>query len=122
MAKDKQTGALYNSDMTELVALGGPPLLMEPVQATLTFAGGPIIEVNTLDAHGVPTGVVDDVTDNTVVIDGRWKTAWYHVKRESNDDVDMVAPKEGCGCSSTPSTMDMVWWFMFIGVLYSRRR
>ena len=52
MAKDKQTGAIYNSDMTELVALGGPPLLMEPVQATLTFGGDPIIDVRILDEHG----------------------------------------------------------------------
>ena len=122
MAKDKQTGTIYNSDMTELVALGGPPLLLEPVQATLTFGGEPIIAVNILDAHGVPTGVVEDVINNTVVIDGRWKTAWYQIQRESPEDVDLVAPKDGCGCSAPASPIDVGGWFVLIGLLVQRRR
>jgi hypothetical protein len=98
MARDKQTGAIYNADQTKLVALGGPPLLMEPVEAKLTFGGDPIMGVNILDEHGIPVGSVDDVDGNTVVIDGRWKTAWYQVLRDVPDPPPEVEP--------TPPTPD----------------
>ena len=98
MARDKQTGAIYNAEQTKLVALGGPPLLMEPVEAKLTFGGEPIIGVNVLDEHGIPVGSVDDVDGNTVVIDGRWKTAWYQVLRDVPDPPPAVEP--------TPPTPD----------------
>ena len=81
-----------------------------------------IIAVNILDAHGVPTGVVESVTDNTVVIDGRWKTAWYHIQREASEDVDIAAPKEGCGCSTSASAIDVGYWLILMGILIRRRR
>ena len=86
MGQDKQTGAIYNSDGTELISIGGPPLLLEPVQATLTFSGDPIVAVNILNEYGVVVGTVDDVNGNTVIIDGRWKTLWYEVLREGWED------------------------------------
>ena len=54
MAQDKQTGTRYNADGTELLAAGAPPLLMEPVQATLTFKGAPLTSVKVVDIYGVP--------------------------------------------------------------------
>ena len=38
-----------------------------------------------LDEHGIPIGSVDEVNGNTVVIDGRWQTAWYQVLRDAPD-------------------------------------
>ncbi len=39
MARDKQVNTRYSDDGKQLLAIGGPPLLMEPVQATLKFQG-----------------------------------------------------------------------------------
>ena len=39
MARDTQTNAKYSDDGKQLLAIGGPPLLMEPVQATVRLAG-----------------------------------------------------------------------------------
>ena len=138
MAQDKQTGTIYNSDQTQIIALGGPPLLMEPVQASLTFGGEPIVEVQILDEHGVPRGVVDGIEGNTFQIDGRWETAWYHVVRDvsedlsndndtgSDDDItnngdtgNTVKDSTGCGCAtngdrtgylSLLSMLGWIWW------------
>jgi hypothetical protein len=130
LARDQQTSATYSEDGTELVTLGGPPLLLEPVQATLTFEGEEITEVRTLNAYGVPTGTVDDVEGATVRIDGRWATAWYQVVRgpltDSGDpdedpdtatDPDAVGDvgteesedKSGCGCAAVSGTSPLLW-------------
>ena len=37
MARDKQTGTVYSPDGSRLVKAGQPPLLLEPVQATITL-------------------------------------------------------------------------------------
>jgi len=82
MARDKQTGARYNEDGTALLALGAPPLLMEPVQATIRFEGEAPTEVNALDVYGVPTDrSVELDADGGFRIDGRYRTYYYEVKR-----------------------------------------
>ena len=81
MARDMQTGTRYNADGTELIAAGAPPLLMEPVQATLTFKGAPITSVKVVDIYGVPTATDVAREGNTVTIDGRYATYYYEVKR-----------------------------------------
>ena len=53
VARDIQTGAAYNDDATELLSVGGPPLLLEPVQADLTLAG--VTKVTALDVDAAPT-------------------------------------------------------------------
>jgi hypothetical protein len=81
MAQDRQTGARYNADGTELLDAGAPPLLMQPVQATLTFKGAPITSVKVVDIYGVPTAKDVAHEGNTVTIDGRYATYYYEVKR-----------------------------------------
>ena len=81
MARDKQYGTVYNTDGTELLDTGGPPLLLEPVQATLAFKGGPIASVKAVDVYGVPTERELERTGNTVRIDGRYATYYYEVRR-----------------------------------------
>ncbi len=81
MAKDKQYGTVYNEDGTELIETGGPPLLLEPVQATLTFKGDPLISVNVVDVYGVPTSKQVERTGNSFEIDGRYASYYYEVKR-----------------------------------------
>ena len=81
MAQDKQYGTVYNEDGTELLETGGPPLLLEPVQATITFKGEPLTSVKVVDVYGVPTAQQLERTGNTFAIDGRYATYYYEVKR-----------------------------------------
>jgi hypothetical protein len=81
MAQDKQLGAVYNADGTELIEAGGPPLLLEPVQATITIKGDSVNSVKVVDLFGVPTDRQVERNDNTFAIDGRYATYYYEVKR-----------------------------------------
>jgi hypothetical protein len=99
MARDKQYGTVYNADGTELIETGGPPLFLEPVQATITLKGSPVTSVRVIDIYGVPTDQHVERTDNTFRIDGRYATYYYQAKRsteceraniDSIDDVEFA--------------------------------
>jgi len=81
MAQDKQFGAVYNEDGTKLIETGGPPLLLEPVQATLVFKGAAINSAKAVDVYGVPEDAQIERTGNTFAIDGRYATYYYEVRR-----------------------------------------
>jgi hypothetical protein len=81
MAQDKQSNTQYNADGTQLIAVGGPPLLMEPVEAAITLKGAAPAEVNVVDIYGVPTAKKVKVAGNSFGIDGTYKTYYYEVKR-----------------------------------------
>ncbi len=82
MARDRQTDAVYNDDWSRLEQMGGPPLLMEPVQATLRLAGDTPLEVRPLDVYGVPKDATVPVQeDGSFVIDGTYQTYYYSVRR-----------------------------------------
>ncbi len=81
MAEDKQSNTQYNADGTQLIAIGGPPLLMEPVQATITLKGAAPKTVEVLDIYGVPNGKQVKTSGNAFTIDGTYKTYYYHVTR-----------------------------------------
>lgn len=81
MARDKQTGSRYSADGTELQVIGGPPLLMEPVQAAIRLKGVPPERITALDVYGVPTSREVGVKNGVFVIDGRYRTYYYEVKR-----------------------------------------
>ena len=83
MARDKQQGAVYSDDGTELIECGGPPLLLEPVQAGLTFKGDPLTSAKVVDVYGVLTTREVERTGNTFSIDGRYATYYYEVKRRT---------------------------------------
>jgi hypothetical protein len=82
MARDKQTGTQYNADWSKLETIGGPPLLMEPVQATIKLRGPKPAQIRPLDVYGVPrpeTVAVQD--DGSFAIDGTYKTYYYEIRR-----------------------------------------
>jgi hypothetical protein len=81
MARDKQLGTVYNEEGTELLETGGPPLLLEPVQATITLKGGPMSSMKVVDVYGVPTDRQVERTDNTFRLDGCYATYYYEVRR-----------------------------------------
>ena len=144
MGRDIQTGAAYSADRGSLEAVGGPPLLLEPIQARLTFGRTPL-SVSALDVYGVPQRELTDALDgDTVEIDGRWQTAWYLVTFEAppedtgagphdsdepnnGDDTDSSAasPSEqdapsGCGCSGVG--LGGGGWLMVAAALAATRR
>lgn len=83
LAQDKQTGARYNADGTMLEAVGTAPLLLEPVQAKLHFAGARPVSVTPCDHYGVPMAgsSVAVGADGSFEIDGRYRAYYYEVKR-----------------------------------------
>jgi hypothetical protein len=81
MAQDRQRGTVYNEDGTKLIEPGGPPLLLEPVQATLKFKGNPLSSAKSVDVYGVPKDAQIERSANTFEIDGRYATYYYEVKR-----------------------------------------
>ncbi|MGD0094081.1 MAG: hypothetical protein ABSE73_29585, partial [Planctomycetota bacterium] len=81
LARDQQSNAQYNADGSQLLAVGGPPLLLEPVQAAITLKGAPPKEINVVDIYGVPTGQKVKPEGETFSIDGRYRTYYYEVKR-----------------------------------------
>jgi hypothetical protein len=81
MARDMQSGTEYSADGARLIKAGGPPLLMEPVVATVTLKGAPPAEVRVVDLYGVPTDVKVPASDATFTIDGRYRTYYYQVRR-----------------------------------------
>ena len=81
LAQDKQHGAVYLNDGTELIECGGSPLFLEPVQATFTFKGAPLTSVKVVDVYGVPTPRQVERSGNTFSIDGRYATYYYEIQR-----------------------------------------
>lgn len=82
MARDKQTGAEFNADWSKLVQVGGPPLLMEPVEAALLLAGSIPTSVTPLDGYGMATGATVPIeSDGRFTIDGRYEAYYYEIKR-----------------------------------------
>lgn len=119
IARDRESGAAYNADNTNLDKLGGPPLLLEPVIADITLPGAPMARVSALDVDGFPRVEVP-VSGDTFTIDGRWKTCWYLVERavDSGDggdtdtggaeDGDTDAISDGCGCATGGGSLQRV--------------
>ncbi|MDB6136475.1 MAG: Endo-beta-mannanase [Verrucomicrobiales bacterium] len=83
LARDKQTGARYSTDGTVLEAAGTPPLLLEPVQATIRLAGAPPVSVRPLDHRGVPKAGsgLKAGPDGSFHIDGTSEAYLYEVRR-----------------------------------------
>jgi hypothetical protein len=82
LAQDKQSGARYNSDGTQLESVGTSPLLLEPVQATLKLAGAKPAAVTPCDHYGVPREKKLAITaDGSFQIDGTSHAYYYLVTR-----------------------------------------
>lgn len=82
MARDTQADARYSEDGTQLLQVGGPPLLMEPVEATILLKGPAPRAVNVLDVYGVPTGqAVATETDGSFALGGQYRAYYYEVTR-----------------------------------------
>ena len=74
MARDKQTNTHYSDDGKQLLSIGGPPLLMEPVEAKMRLAGERPTSVRVVDVYGVPTTTAVPVEkDGSFVLGGQYQ-------------------------------------------------
>jgi len=81
IAQDKQVGTVYGAGGTQLNELGGPPLLLQPVQASITLKGTSIDSVKVVDVYGVPTSQTVPLSSNTFTINGSYTTFYYEINR-----------------------------------------
>jgi hypothetical protein len=109
MARDRQLGAIYSQDGSELIEMGGPPLLLEPVQATIRAKreiGSSVLRVTPLDEYGVPREASVAVADGSFTIDGTYAAAHYLVELAIPEEADTGEGATddkagGCGCAAT---------------------
>ena len=81
LAQDKQTGSVYSPDGAQLFDPGTPPLLLQPVEATITLKGRSPASVKVVDMYGVPTGKSVPTEGSTFRIHGQYRTYYYEMKR-----------------------------------------
>ncbi len=80
MARARNTGMKFSPDGKRLLAPGQPPILMEPVKATIAISRPRPARVLALDQDGVPTKQTLPVADGRFVIDGaKERTPYYLV-------------------------------------------
>ena len=72
---------MFRADGTELLDLGGPPLLLEPVRAEIFYQGWvDIVSVRPLDGRGVPRDVEVERDGDRFTIDGRYAAYAYEIR------------------------------------------
>jgi hypothetical protein len=80
LARQSNTGFSYLAPDNKVLKNGGPPILLEPVKATVTIADRQIEAVNVLDHDGRRTGRTLSVKDGRFTLDGtRDKAIYYEV-------------------------------------------
>lgn len=82
LARERQTGARYSADGKTLEYLGGPPLLLEPVQARITAKDGGRLLLSALDVNGDKTGEGTVGDRGEVGISGIYGAYLYLLERE----------------------------------------
>jgi hypothetical protein len=78
LARQSNTGFTYSAPDNRVLNNGGPPILLEPVKATVTIGGREVAAVNVLDHDGRPTGRTLPVTDGRFTLDGAKDRAIYY--------------------------------------------
>jgi len=78
LARQSNTGFSYFAPDKRVLNNGGPPILLEPVKATLTIARRPVESVNVLDHDGRRTGRTLTVKDGRFILDGAKDRAIYY--------------------------------------------
>ncbi len=139
MARDRQLGAEYSADGGELLAMGGPPLLLEPVQALVKVRrqAQDLVGVTPLDEYGVPGSGSVTLLDDSFVIDGSHAAAHYLLEMVPSESTDTASESDtasgeeeggegGCGCASwagrgAPGGIGWVWLLTALGVIRLRR-
>jgi hypothetical protein len=132
VAREKWTGSEIEGvgEGARLNTLGGPPLLLEPVQASLRFNIA-FDSAEALDLHGRRRQrPMQPASDGSYSLDGRYATAYYLFERippppppppaapETHDE----PPATGCGCQGGGDAVSPWLWMTLLGFLACRRR
>jgi len=80
VARAMNTRMRYNEDGSELLEIGGPPILLEPVEATITLKSRAGAKVYALDHAGRRTDVELPVEGSAFHIGGKYATIYYEVR------------------------------------------
>ena len=114
LAQDKQMGTVYSSSGDTLTTLGGPPLLLQPVQAAVTVGGSALQSVNVVDIYGVPTGAEVPLAGNTFTINGNYTTVYYEISRAAAGSptiaLSAAALSPSCVQGSSPTDDSFQVW------------
>lgn len=100
MARARNTGMSYSPDGTQLLKIGGPPLQMQGVRATLTVPRpeGDVV-VNALDVWGRRTGVTVPFTQKdgkiAFVIGPEYKAVYYEIGGAAQKPATPTTPGSG---------------------------
>lgn len=78
LARQSNTGFTYFAPDKKVLNNGGPPILLEPVKATVSISDRKIAKVNVLDHDGRRTGRTVPVTDGRFTLDGAKDKAIYY--------------------------------------------
>jgi hypothetical protein len=78
LARQSNTGFTYFAVDNRVLKNGGPPILLEPVNATITISGRPIAAVNILDHDGRRTKRTLPVAGGRFMLDGAKDKAIYY--------------------------------------------
>ena len=78
LARESNTGFTYFAPDDLVLKNGGPPILLEPVKATVTIGKRTIESVNILDHDGRRTDQTVPVTDGRFTLDGAKDKAIYY--------------------------------------------
>ncbi|MGZ8558372.1 MAG: hypothetical protein ACXWWC_08575, partial [Chitinophagaceae bacterium] len=83
MARAKNTGMELNADTTRLLKVGSAPILLEPVQVTLSNKRKGNLKIFVLDHSGNRTSVQVPVIKGKISLDGKkYKTLYYEMVYE----------------------------------------
>jgi hypothetical protein len=83
VARARNTGMKYNEAKTELLDVGKPPILLEPVSLLLNWKKKERITVHVLDHTGHRTGKTVALKNGKMTLDGaKHKTIYYEIVRE----------------------------------------
>jgi len=79
IARAKNTGMKYNDDHTELIEVGGAPLLIEPVKVNLELKRKGKFTIHALDHLGRKTGQTIKPKGRNINLDGNKSGAFYYL-------------------------------------------
>jgi hypothetical protein len=78
VARNCNTDCRYSAINAKILDNGKPPILLEPVKATIGISGRTIAAVNVLDHDGQRTGKVLTVHNGEFTIEGASDRAMYY--------------------------------------------
>ena len=103
VSRERWTGSEVertDAQRAQLRALGGPPLMMQPVQATLAF-DTPFDSAKALNVQGQDIErELPSEADGSYRIDGRYATVYYLFERAGQQQPDMGGAMPGAGGAS----------------------